>query len=302
MTNRWLLIIAAVLFMVWFWENQRSQISHVPATQVQRAIVTESPAQVMPPKPQNVPPAQKATVTVLEKPKLPEEPFAGPMTTVHFKVEDGLAVAFGDQILGVPVSDDPITDGYNKPAAPKPWLRPEIPYAISPDLRNPERVELALQHLRENTVVNFIPLTNQKDGIVFESGEANCKSYLGRIGGLQPIKLSIQCGWVEIVHEVMHSLGFIHEHSRTDRDQYVEVVWENVQDEFKSQFAMVPSDLMILVKGFPFDYHSVMLYPPNLFAKISTEPTLKPKRDEPVAPSDRGLSQHDIERINQLFR
>lgn len=57
-----------------------------------------------------------------------------------------------------------------------------------------------------------------------------CWSTIGRDGGQQVVSLSVD-GCLDhgvILHELLHALGFHHEHTRSDRDQYVRINWENV--------------------------------------------------------------------------
>ena len=47
--------------------------------------------------------------------------------------------------------------------------------------------------------------------------------------GMQELSIGKGCNSKGIIlHELMHALGFWHEQSRSDRQSYLEVLWENI--------------------------------------------------------------------------
>ena len=64
-----------------------------------------------------------------------------------------------------------------------------------------------------------------------------CWSYIGKRGGEQVLSLRppdekhchCLCDAGRVLHEMMHALGFYHEHTRPDRDQHIQIVPENVK-------------------------------------------------------------------------
>ncbi|KAG7242742.1 hypothetical protein INR49_020117, partial [Caranx melampygus] len=65
-----------------------------------------------------------------------------------------------------------------------------------------------------------------------ETAAAKCWSFLGRQGGEQKVSLNRNgCLYTNTVqHEVLHALGFHHEQVRSDRDQHVNILYENIQE------------------------------------------------------------------------
>lgn len=61
-------------------------------------------------------------------------------------------------------------------------------------------------------------------------------------GGKQYLILGDGCLAVGIViHELLHAIGFWHEQSRYDRDNYVRIMWENIEDGEHGNFLKVRS-------------------------------------------------------------
>lgn len=235
---------------------------------------------------------------------------------VNFENRDGLAVAWGDVILGQLDSEFNRDRGAARITPPNKWPQPRIPYWISPKLAHPDRVRSATARLAHDTSAQLyeLQLTQVQDGtdmIVFEptsdapESKTICLSALGRTGGMQPIRLGSECREPEILHEILHALGFIHEHSRADRDAYLTIHWDRIDPKYQSQFSKVPTDWKTGFEDTPFDPHSIMLYSSDLFSIKPGLPALTLKNQatgaEEIIPATTQLSEQDRERVNQLW-
>merc|ERR1719347_1851954 len=82
-------------------------------------------------------------------------------------------------------------------------------------------------------VNSLLPSLPDKDN----SGEG-CWSYFGRQGGEQAINLEIPSCLTRdtVFHEVFHALGKVHEQSRPDRDQHVQIVFDNIISGMEHNF------------------------------------------------------------------
>lgn len=216
----------------------------------------------------------------------------------NFVLEDKVAVIQGDIVVGQIVGGDGKNEG--KVLLPKMnmWKRNEIAVAYDPSISRPERIQKALA-MFESTAVKFVPYDGQEDTLVFIEGTGHCKSYVGRTTGKQPIWIAPECEAPEIAHELLHALGFVHEQNRTDRDRYVEVLEQNIDEKFKYNFEKLPEDFMAVSGLTDFDYDSIMIYPENAFSKTQA-PTIQSKTANKISPSQT-LSEKDIERINRVY-
>ncbi|KAK6031702.1 astacin, partial [Ostertagia ostertagi] len=96
------------------------------------------------------------------------------------------------------------------------WKDGIIPYEMDPAFLPHEVkiIEKAFASYRKSTCIRFQSRNGEQDYLNIVKG-FGCYSQVGRTGGKQEISLGRGCLFHEIiVHELMHSVGFWHEHSR----------------------------------------------------------------------------------------
>jgi len=65
-----------------------------------------------------------------------------------------------------------------------------------------------------------------------------CDSFIGKQGGRQTMNLqSPGCMHIgTVIHEMIHALGLFHEQARPDRDDHVNIFWENIASGTEMNF------------------------------------------------------------------
>ncbi|XP_074854637.1 astacin-like metalloendopeptidase [Carettochelys insculpta] len=177
-----------------------------------------------------------------------------------------------------------------------------IPYAISPDYdeKQRERISEAMAEFETLTCIDFVNRTTELDYLYIKSGKG-CWSHYGKIGGGQIVSVMKQgCLWKGVIqHELNHALGFLHEQARSDRDNYIKIMWENIRAGNEDNFKKDENSNNL---GLQYDYFSVMHYSSNAFSNTPGKATIVPIPDASVPVGQRhGLSNLDVAKINKLY-
>ena len=189
-----------------------------------------------------------------------------------------------------------------------------VPYTIDPAFGENEvrGIESALARLNELTkIVSVEPYNKRVHGaeapILNFVKASYCASFIGNVktnnvqNGKQSVWLSNGCARSKRVvqHEVMHALGFFHEQSRPDRDDYVNVLWENIKDDMESNFKKQQTNVDSL--GVPYDYRSILHYQDYLFNTGKGKKTMTKPDGSPIpGPADEATSS-DILQIHLMY-
>ncbi|XP_078540689.1 astacin-like metalloendopeptidase [Lissotriton helveticus] len=176
-----------------------------------------------------------------------------------------------------------------------------VPFILASNFSNSSEalIRAALEEFNTLTCVQFTDRKMETDYLNISSGNG-CWSYIGKIGGGQYLSLDEGSCMLKgiIQHEIEQSLGICHEHTRPDRDQYVDILWHNIAEGDWSNFAKDDGNTMDL----PYDYVSVMHFDRYAFSNASGQPSMIPKPDPTVAIGQQyGLNNLDVAKVNKLY-
>ena len=152
----------------------------------------------------------------------------------------------------------------------KRWPGGKVPYVITTQFNSTDRAVIAkaFMDFHEHTCIRFEPRKDEKDYIEIYKKTGHCESHVGRQGGKQLVSIGctvpVQKGLAN--HELMHAIGFAHEHTRHDRDEYITILYENIVANSADFRKNRPREYDLL--GAPYDFCSTMHYFDISFVKV----------------------------------
>ncbi|XP_071053891.1 zinc metalloproteinase nas-4-like [Onthophagus taurus] len=207
----------------------------------------------------------------------------------------------GDILLGKEKRSGILGDHYR-------WPNAEIPYELAPNFysRRFSFLKKAMEIIEDKTCIRFRRKTdNDKDYLYITSYYNGCFSYIGKRGGSQQLNLQHPGCLYSLgtpIHELLHAAGFLHEQSRTDRDDYVKINWENIEDGKKDNFKKY-DDSIVNSFQIAYDYESVLHYSQDAFSKNGKNTIdIKDKNGKRYTFGQRStLSKKDAAKVNAMY-
>lgn len=218
-----------------------------------------------------------------------------PLTYVE---ANGFALYQGDIVL----SSNPAQSGLGiTPRENYMWTDGLVAYTIDSNMVEQSRITDAIAYWEEHSQIRFVERTNSNaseypDYIRFVTS-TGCASYVGMQGGAQRLFLAPACSTGNTIHEIGHALGLWHEHSRNDRDDYVDVHFENIYRGYEHNFQIQSGNGEDLGE---YDYGSIMHYPSWAFSK-NGEDTIVPLQDGIEIGQRTHLSEGDLAAIAEMY-
>ena len=183
------------------------------------------------------------------------------------------------------------------------WYARTLVYELDPEVSNnpirKKQFENACDSLARISALGCVErsLARRHDPsyVYVTNSEANF-SYVGETGRKQLMGIYNWNSKGIIMHEIMHALGWEHEHSRPDRDRYVIIHKENIDPDALDNFKIARN----ASTRTGYDFESIMHYGKTAFSHNgmnTIEPLPKYKDMESIMGQKQNLSQTDKQEL-----
>jgi len=197
---------------------------------------------------------------------------------------------------------DGISNGYFMP-----WPGGVVPIAFSAEVTIDQQNQIwsACSIWASAGNIKCVAKTNELRFVTMTSGNSGCYSTVGMAPNTNPNYMNLGGGcWSAriVIHEIGHVLGLIHEHQRVDRDQFVQVHYENVIPGAEPNFDIWTGSR---THG-TYDFLSIMHYRPSNFSRngadtITVRPGYEAYQNVMGSLSQTTISQGDRETIANIY-
>lgn len=189
------------------------------------------------------------------------------------------------------------------------WPKGIIPYKFVTghfDDKEKYMIRTAMTEWEKYTCLKFREATNSDRNLVRFQNGLGCNSQLGMVGGQQALNLDKNgCRFKGLyLHEIGHAIGLVHEHQLPTRDEYIEILDQNVQPDMRIWFNKYSSQEVnqMLV---PYEYSSVMHYGITAFSHDGKSQTIRAKQPDKEKTIGRvykkELSFTDVKIVNLMY-
>lgn len=197
------------------------------------------------------------------------------------------------------------------------WPNAIVPYKLATGCFNESYTNTvilqAIKELENGTCIRFRPVESEHVYLSIDCSYG-CSSQIGywhnnstaaqnhhRYMSIDPKK----CWYGNVLHEFLHAIGLHHMHNAYNRDSYVRICYENVE-EFKKEELFFRKANANDSSYNVFDFKSIMMLPLNVFSRNTSSYTIYPlvanlSETEHVG-QRKSLTSNDISAINKLYK
>lgn len=189
------------------------------------------------------------------------------------------------------------------------WPGARVPYKLAPGHFNDyERwmLKVSMREWEKYTCIRFHEAGQSDSNYVYFQDGLGCNSQLGMVGGSQALNLDkAGCRFKGLyLHEIAHALGVIHEHQRPNRDNYITILYENVEPSMRIWFQKY-NEAAINSHNVDYELSSVMHYGVTAFSgnNKNTIKAIDARRENEIGQVYlKELSFTDIEIVNRMYK